>query len=127
MARLFNVEIFNSAINSGATYFSSPDFNELLGRADFLVLQVIVDSAPSTATITAQYQSSNDNGSNANFWVNNINLAPAVSATTANCPGVDMKRSTSSDALGAFGRVSVSASAGAGFAVRVIACGHTEG
>lgn len=126
MARSFNVEIFNGTINSGVYYYSAPEYNELLGRADDLVLQLIVDAAPSSATIDAQYQSSNDGGQHTNLWKDVTSVKPSVSATTGNCPGVDMKRSTSSDILGAFGRVAISASTGTGFTVRVIACGRVE-
>lgn len=126
MARSFNIEIFNGTINSGVTYYSAPEYNEMLGRADDLVLQLIVDAAPSTATIDAQYQSSNDGGQHTNLWKDVSALKPSASATAANCPCVDMKRSGASDILGAFGRVAVSASTGTGFSVRVIACGRVE-
>jgi hypothetical protein len=127
MARTFNIEIFNGTINSNTTYYSAPEYNETLGRADDLILQLIVDSVPSTAVIDAQYQTSNDGGQNANLWKDVTGLKPSISATTANCPAIDMKRSSPADALGAFGRVAVStSSSGSGFTVRVIACGRVQ-
>ncbi len=48
MSRLFNVEVFNQSIGgvstSAPTYVSGTEFNALLGSAEKLKVQIIVDA-----------------------------------------------------------------------------------
>lgn len=128
MSRSFNLEIFNGIINkaiSTSFYYSDPKFNELLGSADVLVLQAIVESAPAGETVTVQYQTSNDGSPNTALWsnVSGFTASPAPSGTT-DVPKSAIARNAASDAMGAFGRVAVSCATNNGVAVRVIACGR---
>ena len=126
MARLFNVEIFNKVINKAVTYYSDPQFNELLGRADSVVIQAIVDATPAGETVTVTYQVSNDGSPIAALWTDS-SVAPAPApATSADVPKSAMARSSSTDPMGSFGRVKVTCTTNNGVAVRVIATGRTD-
>lgn len=126
MARLFNVEVFNKVINKSISYYSDPQFNELLGRADSITLQVIVDATGGSDTITATLQVSNDGAPIDALW-STTSVAPAAApASTTDVPKSAVGRTASTDPLGAFARVKVTCSNFNGTAVRVIACGHTD-
>ncbi len=126
MARLFNVEVFNKVINKSTTYYSDPQFNELLGRADSITLQVIVDSVPAGETVTAVLQVSNDGAPIDAVWTNtSVSVAPAPSGAS-DVPKSAIGRTSSTDPLGSFGRVKVTCATNNGNAVRVIACGRTD-
>lgn len=126
MARSFNIEVLRRVINTGVTYYSDPQYDELLGDADYVALQAIVDATPGAATITAQYQSSNDGAPNTSVWQSSANF-PAASpspASTSDVPKAAMTSSQLGSNLGVRGRVAVSTSAQNGVSVRVIACGR---
>lgn len=127
MGRSFNIEVFRKVINTGATYYSDPQYDELLGSADIVVLQAIVDATPGAATVTAQYQTSNDGGPVANVWHDpgNFPASPAP-ASSADVPKSAMTRNASTDPLANRGRVAVSTSAQNGVMVRVIVCGRAS-
>lgn len=126
MARLFNIEIFNKVINKSTNYYSDVQFNELLGGADSVILQVIVDAVAAADTVTVQHQVSNDGSPTSGLWTN-TSAAPTVSPTSVtDVPKASMARTASTDTMGAFGRVQVSCTTTNGVAVRVIACGRTD-
>ncbi len=127
MARSFNVEVFNKVINTGVTYYSDPQYDELLGSADVVTIQAIVDAAPGAATITAQFQSSNEGAPNSSVWLNPTNFPAAQPAPSgaSDVPKAAMTRNRLDDNMGMRGRVAVSTSAQNGVAVRVIACGRS--
>ena len=62
MARLFNVEVFSKTINGGgsppyARYTSGEQFYALLGSADTIILQVILEATEVAATtVTVEWQ-----------------------------------------------------------------------
>ncbi len=61
MARLFTIELFNQYITGTATVASAAEHRELLGRADVLVIQVVVTkSAGTSPTLTLEIEHSND-------------------------------------------------------------------
>ena len=126
MARGFNIEVFRKVINTGVTYYSDPRYDELLGSADIVVVQAIVDSTPGAATVTASYQASNDGAPNTGIWVSLPNTAAPAPSSVGDVPKAAMARNTNTDALGARGRIAVSTSAQNGVAVRVIVCGRMK-
>ena len=126
MARSFNIEIFRKVINTGVTYYSDAQFDELLGRADRVVIQAIVDATPGAATVTATFQSSNDGAPNTSVWTSLPNTAAPSPASASDVPKAAMATSTKSNVSGMRGRVAVTTSAQNGVAVRVIACGRTN-
>ena len=104
----------------------------MLGRGDSVVLQLIVDSASAAGTVTATYQTTNDPSQSVGgngTWSDVSNLSPSVSLTSvSDVPKSAVEVNSSSDAMGAFGRVKVVAGASmTGVSVRVIACLRTAG
>jgi hypothetical protein len=124
MSRRGNFEIFNKVINKNVTYYSDPQFNDMLGQADTLVLQAIVDGTPGTETVTVQYQTSNDGAPIDALWKDVSGFACSVAPGSAtDVPKSDMDRNAAGDAMGALGRVKVTCATNtSGVAVRVIAC-----
>ncbi|MBI5517092.1 MAG: hypothetical protein HY909_25155 [Deltaproteobacteria bacterium] len=127
MAKAFNVEIYNGVINKNVTYYTDPKWNELLGSADVLVFQAIVESTPAAETVTVQYQTSNDGGPLAALWSDVSGFTVTVSPSSAtDVPKAAFDRNASSDAMGAQGRGTISCTTNNGVAVRLIACGRID-
>ncbi|MBI5515049.1 MAG: hypothetical protein HY909_14835 [Deltaproteobacteria bacterium] len=129
MARFFNVVVFNKVINTGVTYYSDPQFDDLLGSADVVTLQAIVDGTPGATTVTAQYQTANESSAIAGEWATDANFPAAQPAPTSatDVPKSAMARNNPEAKMGDKGRVAVSCSAQVGVPVRVIACGRRSG
>ncbi|MBI5512593.1 MAG: hypothetical protein HY909_02430 [Deltaproteobacteria bacterium] len=129
MPRSFNEVVFNKVINTGVTYYSDPRFDDILGGADVVTLQAIVDGTPGATTVTAQYQTANESSAIAGEWATDANFPAAQPAPTsaADVPKSDLARNNPDAKMGAKGRVAVSCSAQVGVAVRVIACGWRKG
>ncbi len=133
MPREGNLEVFNTRINSGdgtttPVYYASSDYYDLLGSADTLVVQAIIDSTIAALDVTAQLEMTQDGGRE---WkpVAGVNPTPSVSSPT-DLPKSAMKRGsvTNGSPIPRQGRVKVWVSNGTnhfGVGVRVIACGRT--
>ena len=124
MARAFNTEIFNATATALIDAYSGANFYELLGRADDLAIQVIVDCvASSPSAVKVYYQMSNDGRENTFKDVANVNISTPAAGS------MDVFYPLSSATNGAFGRVRVDkTSMSQGTAtLRVIACGRTRG
>lgn len=123
MSRLFNVEVFNQSIggvSSGApSYFSGTEFNALLGSAEKLKAQIIVDSmaaANTAVSVTFEY----NNAVQDNTWATGSTATVAVVAI-ADLPKSGFLTLSAPTDLAAFGRFRVSANLNA--TVRIIVCG----
>lgn len=126
MARLFNVEVFNKVINKSTTYYSDPQYNDLLGRADSVTLQVVVDSVSASDTVTGLLQVSNDGAPIDAVWTSTSVSVGVTPGSASDVPKSNIGRTSSTDPLGAFGRVKVTTSSTNGVAVRIIACGRSD-
>jgi hypothetical protein len=129
VARIFNVMVFNKVINTGVTYYSDPEFDDLLGSADVVTLQAIVDGTPGATTVTAQYQTANEGSAIAGEWATDANFPAAQPAPTSatDVPVSALARNAPDAKMSTRGRVAVSCSAQVGVATRVIACGRRSG
>jgi len=123
MSRLFNVEVFNQSIggvSSGApSYFSGTEFNALLGSAEKLKAQIIVDSmaaANTAVSVTFEY----NNAVQDNTWATGSTASVAVVAI-ADLPKSGFMTLSAPTDLAAYGRFRVSANLNA--TVRIIVCG----
>lgn len=126
MARLFNVEVFNQMIGASAEY-SSQDFYALLGSADAIVAQIVVDGvvATSLTTVVVTYQVNNT--MQEQLWVDtpwNESVAASDPDDTPKQEALIVPQGTD-EHLGAFGRFKVQADKG-GASVRIIACGRSK-
>ncbi|MBI5517091.1 MAG: hypothetical protein HY909_25150 [Deltaproteobacteria bacterium] len=129
MPRAFNVEVFRGVINTGVTYYSDPAHDKLLGSADVLALQAIVEATPGATTVTAQYQTSNRASPLVAEWSNppNFTAAQPSPASASDVPKAALTGSSLLDPMGSEGRVAVSCSAQTGVLVRVLVCGRVRG
>jgi hypothetical protein len=123
MSRLFNVEVFNQSIagvsSSAPTYVTGAEFNALLGSAEKLKVQVIVDSmaaANTAVTVTFEY----NNAVQDNTWATGSATTVAVVAI-ADLPKSGFMTLSAPTDLAAYGRFRVSANLNA--TVRIIVCG----
>lgn len=126
MSRLFNVEVFNQTIGAAAPVYSSQEFYALLGSADVIVAQLVLDgvSATSATEVTVTYQVNNT--TQEQLWVDTP-WNESVTASNADDPpkqeALVVPQGTD-EHLGAFGRFKVAADKG-GASVRIIACGRS--
>ena len=130
MARLFNVEVFHRTISGASSsppvYHSGEAHNALLGSADVLAAQILVEASPTfPAVVTVTYELSNS--TQEETWVINTGITQTVTAATAaDMPAQAYLRVGSSDsALTAYGRFAVTSDV-AGVTVRIIVCGRTN-
>ena len=123
MSRLFNVEVFNPTIGgvstSAPTYVSGTEFNALLGSAEKLKVQIIVDAiaaASTTVSVTFEY----NNAMQDNTWATGSTATVAVAAI-ADLPESGFMTLSAPADLAAYGRFRVGANQNA--TVRIIVCG----
>ena len=133
MARLFNVEVFNKTINGAVAsppYTTSADFYSLLGSADSLTVQLVVDAVSVDGTeVTATYYVAN--GTEEEMW--NVAQKGADPMKVAVTSDIDLPTKSkllfinpSDDFVnGAFGRFLILSTA-PGAAVRLIVCGRSH-
>jgi hypothetical protein len=122
MPRLFTAQVFNMTLNYTNYVFSDPAYNDQLGQADGLVLEVICDSAPANATIYVETWTSNDNVN----WLQ-LGSAGTLAVVYTNAfpqSAVFYATGLTSNLPGAFVRLQVKTTSGAGDAIRVIASGR---
>lgn len=130
MPRLFNVQVFDESISGDVnppTYYSMPEHHALLGSADTLLAQVIVEGLTnSTVTVSVTYQISNTG--NESEWSDSsksTTVAPA-GFTAAALPKIGWIAIDTTADLGAFGRFKVTADKNSITKVRIIVCGHSR-
>lgn len=126
MSRLFNVEVFNQSMTgdstSAPTYVSGTEFNALLGSAESVKVQIIVDSAAVvSATVNVAFEY--NNAVQDNIWTTGT-TANVTAATVADLPKTGYMTLTAPSDLGAYGRFRVSATENV--TVRIIACGWSH-
>jgi hypothetical protein len=126
MSRLFNVEVFNQNFSGTAssppTYVSGTEFNALLGSAETMKVQIIVDAIEAvTTTVTVVFEY--NNALQDNTWATGNTTAIAVSSLASLPKSAFMTFSAPAD-IAAYGRFRVSADKGA--TVRIIACGWSH-
>lgn len=120
MSRLFNVEVFNQTTGKDPVY-SSSDFNELLGSADTMLVQIIVDAVTQANTVVSVYYQTN-NTTQEQLWTSGA--ATTVTVTTIDdAPEQGVMTLPSTNGAGAFGRFQVTATK-SGATVRIVACGR---
>ena len=81
MARLFNIEVFNRTIagasSSAPVYRSGEGHYALLGSADVLCAQILVEASPTfPAVVTVTYELSNN--TQEETWIVNTGLTPEL-------------------------------------------------
>ena len=125
MARLFNVEVFNKTI-AGKTggpdpYYSGQEFYALLGSAEMMRFQVIIEaSAVASTTVTVEFQMTN--AMEEDTWM----PTASGSVTTANPTKQELDTfKVEAPDMCAYGRLKVTSSQ-PGAAVRIIACGWSH-
>lgn len=131
MARLFNVVVFDETISgdSGGSkpiYYSNPSHHALLGSADVLNVQVIVESVSAVTTVvTVVYQISNS--AVESEWKDSSKSATVTVAgyTSADLPGMTFFAVDANIDLSAYGRFKVYADKNGACKVRIIACGRS--
>lgn len=130
MARLFNVEVFHRTIagasSSAPVYHSGEGHYALLGSADVLTAQILVEASPTyPAVVTVTYELSNN--TQEETWIVNTGLTQTVTAATAaGMPAQAYLRIVFDDfVLPAYGRFAVSSDV-EGVTVRIIVCGRTN-
>jgi hypothetical protein len=125
MARLFNVEVFNQTIGSGRDYFTADEFYSMLGSADTMLVQILVDSAIDAATVvTIGYESSNVSQPWA--WIPGSETASITVTSLGSLPTKELLQLPHpDDGLGAFGRFKVTTT-NTGASVRIVVCGRSN-
>ena len=117
--------MFNQTIAADKDYYTGEEFYSMLGSADNLVVQVILDAATNASTtVTVKYEANNT--SQEQMWV--ITPASDVVAITAL---TQLPAQTTFEAPGevalpmAYGRFSVRSNQ-QGSAVRIVVCGRSR-
>jgi len=121
MPKSYTTTVFNGPIEGTAVINTDPSLNEMLGRADYLVVQVkVVGAVTGTTNVVVNYEHSN----------NNVDWKLATATPLVNAPvagGANEIASTGDARLAAYGRFEISLTgATPGASVEVIACGRTE-
>lgn len=130
--RLFNQCVFDSYVSGTAATYSDPQFDQMLGAAEKLVLQVIADqvSATTTPTVSVRIEHSADRRS----WASkNSGGSAEVNAAVLTVGATASQSAVGADAgltpgLG-FSRLNISMSAGSGTPaarLRIFATGRAE-
>lgn len=128
MPRLFNLEVFNRVINGDngtpPKYYSAMEHAAVLGSADMMNVQIIIESTPgATATVTVVYQINND-GSEETWSDSNVGTSVLLPGPTL-APVVQYMTISSLSDLGCYGRFRVTCDSSA-TSVRIIACGRSN-
>ena len=133
MARLFNVEEFNKTINGAVAsppYTSSAEFYSLLGSADSLTVELVVDAVMTDGTtITATYYVAN--GMEEAMWgvakKGGDPMTVSLEAFTDGPPKAKLLFINQGDDFvnGAYGRFVIESTA-PGAAVRLVVCGRSH-
>jgi len=131
MARLFNIEVFNQSISgdggSPGVYYTSPEQMAVLGSADALIVQIIVESVGALSTqVTVAYESSNTGSQIANEWGSVATATTSAAANWSDLPLVKPLTITTVGQIGAFGRFKVTSNNNAPAQVRIVVCGRSN-
>lgn len=128
MPRLFNLEVFNRVISgdngSPPKYYSSAEHASVLGSADMMNVQIIIDSPPQTSVdVTVKYEINNDNSEDT--WTpTSISKTVSLGGPTV-APASEFMTISSLADLGCYGRFMITSNQ-PNTTVRVIACGRSN-
>ena len=104
MSRLFNVEVFNQTMGQGQTYFSGEEFYAMLGSADSMSAQVLVDAVaayPTDVVVTFQTTNTLQQWT----WSSTAATTTVTVSTAANTPAQDtIDVPFTGTVIGAYGR-----------------------
>jgi hypothetical protein len=134
MARLFNVVVFDDTISGDggaapAIYYSRREHQALVGSADSLQVQILVDAIGTNPTsVTVTYEISNTGGDLEREWKTTAKSKTLTASgfTSAKLPEMDFLMIDPTSDLGAFGRFKITSSENAPCKVRVIVCGRAN-
>jgi hypothetical protein len=125
MARLFNVEVFNQVIGGGSpapVYYSGPQFNALLGSADELTIQYIVDATGGSLPAVVTFEPQCNNTEEEALWEATASTKTVTITAQSDLPGSTIDRYSLSSAFAAYGRFKVTADKHS-VSARIIVCG----
>jgi len=130
MARLFNVVLFDETISGGTTtppiYYSNQNHQALLGSADVLTVQLIVEAiGTATTTVSVVYQISNT--ANDSEWKDSSKSETMAVAgfSPADLPASKFFAVDANIDLAAFGRFKITSDKNPPCKVKIVACGRS--
>ncbi len=128
MPRLFNIEVFNEMVTGDASapvYFSTREHQAMLGSADVLNAQIIVEAIGDAATIVSvAYQISNTG--NEAEWVSSSKNTTVTPGGFTGVPATGWLQVDTNADIAAFGRFKVTSNKNAPAKVRIIVLGRSN-
>ncbi len=128
MPRLFNLEVFNETVTGDATtppvYYSVREHQAVLGSADVLHAQIIVEAIGDAGTVvTVAYQISNTG--NEAEWTSSAKSTTVTPVAFTAVPFTGWLLVDAGVDIGAFGRFKVTSNKNAPARVRIVVLGRS--